>query len=533
MECYSEQICATFVDGELDLDEVRRLQVHLAVCRRCRELVEALRVENLVLAEALQELPAEAPKPAFARFRWAWRDLAAMAAVLSASGIVYVWIDQVGIPQAMEWLNPFNPSGGTNLIFSLAYYFAHGGRAMLSDYAAVVGFFSLLLLLCGGAVLLGRSWRLPQPGLRLLLVLLALSLPAFGLEGRHGGVVTVAPNETVDDSLLATGNIVRVDGVINGDLLAAGRTVEIRGTVKGDVLSWAQRIEVSGTVEGHIYSFAQSLDLRGQLGHSIYAWVQSLRVDRRARVGDGIMGGAGDVILEGQVARSVAIATGNADVSGSIGRNFCMVGGHLTLDSTARIGGDVTARVRRLKDVHIADGASIAGKRDITVHERKSRFARSSFYLHQAVWLAAAWIVGWLAFTLFPSFIQSSTQAVGSGWRSLALGVGVLAGVPVAIIVLAITLVGLPLSLMLLALYLAAIYLAKIWVGAFLGRAVLKSAVITKHEWLLGLLVGLVILTIIGSIPYLGSLIRLDVVCLGLGAFAWQLYRSSRPAAMA
>jgi hypothetical protein len=65
---------------------------------------------------------------------------------------------------------------------------------------------------------------------------------------------------------------------------------------------------------------------------------------------------------------------------------------------------------------------------------------------------------------------------------------GVLGGVPVAIIVIAITLVGLPVSLMLLALYLAAIYLAKIWVGPFLGRMVLKSAVTTKREWLLGLL---------------------------------------------
>jgi hypothetical protein len=44
-----------------------------------------------------------------------------------------------------------------------------------------------------------------------------------------------------------------------------------------------------------------------------------------------------------------------------------------------------------------------------------------------------------------------------------------------------------------------------------------------------GLLVGLLILTIVGYIPYLGGLVRLGVVCLGLGAFARQLYRASRP----
>jgi hypothetical protein len=194
------------------------------------------------------------------------------------------------------------------------------------------------------------------------------------------------------------------------------------------------------------------------------------------------------------------------------------------------VGGNLSARVRQLKNVHIADGATIAGKRDIQVRVRKSQFMRPRFYFYQAVWLAAAMLVGWLGLVLFPSFFQACTQAVGSGWRSLGLGVGVLAGVPVAIIVAAITLVGIPLSLMLFAVYLTAIYLAKIWVGAFLGRILLRTAGTTKHDWLLGLLLGLLILTIVGFIPYLGGLVRLGMVCVGLGAFAWQLFRASRPA---
>jgi hypothetical protein len=36
-------------------------------------------------------------------------------------------------------------------------------------------------------------------------------------------------------------------------------------------------------------------------------------------------------------------------------------------------------------------------------------------------------------------------------------------------------------------------------------------------------------LTIVGFIPFLGGLVHVGVVCLGLGAFAWQLYRASRP----
>ncbi|MBZ5630170.1 MAG: zf-HC2 domain-containing protein [Acidobacteriia bacterium] len=533
MGCYSEQIVSLFVEGELAVEEARRLRDHLATCRRCRQLLDALRAENRVLSESLQELPEEAASPAgFSRSQWsmAWGDVVFVAAVLALGSIVAVWTNELSIPEALQWLNPFSLSGRTNLIFNLSYYFVDGGTAMLRDYAAVVGELFLLLLLGGSALLLGRRRRLHQPGLRLLIVLLALSLPGFALDRRHSALVTVAANETLDDTLLASGNIVRVEGVVNGDLLAFGGSVEVRGTVKGDLVSFAKRTVVSGTVGGNIYNFSSSLDLDGQLGHSIYALVQSLRMNDRGRVGDGMVVAAGDVSLEGEVNRSVTMFTGNADVSGSIGRELTMTGDRLTLTNTARIGGSLSARVHELKNVHIADGAKIVGTRDIQMRVRQNRFARPRFYFYQAVWLAAAMLVGWLGLVLFPGFFQASTHAVGSGWRSLGLGVGVLAGVPVAIVVTAITLVGIPVSLMLLAMYLAAIYLAKVWVGAFLGQILLKPAGATKSDWLLGLLVGLLILTIVGFIPYLGGLVRLGVVCLGLGAFAWQLYRASRPA---
>ena len=534
MECYSEQICEVFVDGELPVDEARRLRGHLATCQRCQERVDALRSENRVLSESLRELPdEEASLAAVSRWRLSrgWGDLALLAAVLALGGIALVLIDDLKIPAALEWANPFSVNGFTNLLFNVSDYIAQGGTAMLTEYAAVVGGVVLMLLLGGIVLMLGRRGRLRQPGLRLLIVLLALSLPSFAMEHRHGQFVTVAANETVDDTLLATGNTVRVEGVVNGDLLAFGQTVEVRGTVKGDVVTGAKRVVVTGTVEGRIYNFSQSLDLEGQLGHSLYGFAQSLRVDDRSHVGEGVVVAAGEVSLEGDVKRSVDImGSGNADVSGSVGRDLTIFGGRsLTLTDTARVGGNLSARVRELKDVHIADGATIAGKRDIQLQVRQSPYSHSRFYFHQAIWFASAMLVGWLGLVFFPGFFRATTQAVGSGWTSLGLGIGVLAGAPVAMIVIAITLVGFPISLMLLVVYLTALYLAKIWVGAFLGWLLLKPAGGTKGDWVLGLLVGLLIITIVGYIPYLGGLVRLGVVCLGLGAFAAQLYRASRP----
>src|ERR1700693_1444060 len=142
MECYSEQTCALAVDGELAADEARGLRDHLTTCRRCRALVDALRAENRVLRESLNELPEEAASPAGLSHplrSWVWGDLAIMAAVLALGSIISVWFDELSIPAALEWSNPFSLSGRTNLISYLFYHFALGGTAMLADYAAVVG----------------------------------------------------------------------------------------------------------------------------------------------------------------------------------------------------------------------------------------------------------------------------------------------------------------------------------------------------------------------------------------------------------
>src|SRR5947209_15074237 len=105
MECYSEQICAIFVDGELPVDEARRLRDHLAACRRCRELVDALRAENRILSESLRELPEEMASPeasSRSHLSWAWIDLAVLAALLAVGAIVSFWFDELSIPAALE-----------------------------------------------------------------------------------------------------------------------------------------------------------------------------------------------------------------------------------------------------------------------------------------------------------------------------------------------------------------------------------------------------------------------------------------------
>jgi cytoskeletal protein CcmA (bactofilin family) len=533
VNCFSELTYVMLADGELSSEETRQVEGHLASCDHCRDLVKALEVENHVLASLLEQTAREPARinlvlrsrPGFLK-----TAVAFVTVVFPLSMMLYWGLQQ--LPAATDWLNPLRLSGQLNLLFQALFYLNEEGNPMLSRIMNAVGTGMLgLSMVAIATVFWRRRAKILAPALYVLTIL-ALAIPGFTMELRtHKRDVTVADSEILNDTLLATGDTVRVDGTIDGDLIAFARRVEVRGDIKGDLIVWAQRAEVTGTVEGNVYGFAQSLTVRGQTARSLYGWVQSLQLAEEGRVGADVVVGAGDLSLDGQVMRNVLAYAGSTDVSGSIGRNVSISGGKISLAKPARIGGNVTVYVKDPKALQIGSGVSVLGKTETRSLPHRSRFTRPRFYFWQAVGLLGALLIGWLMLRFTPEFFSGSTRAVGSWWRSLGLGFAVLIGAPVAVILVGITLVGLPMALLALSLYLAGLYLAKIIIAGFLGRLLLEASPSVPRNPLVVLLLGLLIVVVVTQIPFgIGLILRFAVLLFGLGALSWQLYRTVAPA---
>jgi cytoskeletal protein CcmA (bactofilin family) len=532
VNCFPELIFAMFVDGELSPEETPEIESHLSACAACRLLVKALQAENRALASFLGQAGAEP-----ARVNWALRSklsllktAATFIGVTFPLSLVLYWGLQQ-LPAATDWLNPLRLSGQLNLLFQALFYLNEEGSPMLSRIMSVVNAGMLGVSMVAIAALFWRHRaRMLVPSLYILMIF-SLVVPGFAIDMRCGKRdVVMAEGEVLDDTLLAAGDTVHIDGTINGDLIAFARRVEVRGDIKGDFIVWAQRTEVTGTVEGNIYSFAQFLTVRGQAARSIYGWVQSLQLSREGRVGADIVVGAADLSLDGQILHNVLAYAGSTDLSGSIGRNMDIRGGKISLAKPARVGGNVTVQVKNPKDLQIAPGVSISGSTETRALSHRSRFTRPRFYFWQVVGLLGALLTGWLMLRFTPEFFRGSTQAVGAWWRSLGLGFAILIGVPFSVILVGITLVGLPLALLALGLYLAGLYLTKIIVAGFLGRLLLEASASTPKNPLSALLLGLLILAITAQIPWgIGLVLRFAVLLFGLGALSWQLYRTVAP----
>lgn len=465
MSCYSELICSMYADNELPGEDRLAFESHLAACVTCRERTEAILAENLALGEALEALPAAAAVPA----RDAAVTIAAAWLVGSAAGMIWP------AEQPMSWLITAFWTAGW-----------HGSTA--------------LAVIAVGVLCLKMMRRIPAAG-ALAALMLMLANPSFGITKRSGeGTVTIAATETIEDSVLAAGELVRVEGTINGDLLAMGRDVEITGNVKGTVMAFAQNVNVRGTVLGSVIVFAQRCDLAGRVEQSVYAGLQTLVTAPGSRIGHEVLAGGARIQIDGEVVRSVTTAAELTSGRGTIGGDLNVYGNRLEMSPEAKIGGQ-TAIHRK---------------------PRVNRFTQFSFYWRKLIGilaaLAAAWVFRWIA----PGFFAAATARVSGSWRVLLIGLLAAIVTPLLVIALAVSRVGLPLALGSAVLFGAGLYLAKILVGGFLGGLFIRG------QPMIALAAGLVALAILWEIPFVGTVVMIAVLAAGLGAFLAELWRRIR-----
>jgi cytoskeletal protein CcmA (bactofilin family) len=400
---------------------------------------------------------------------------------------------------------------------------------MLTPLVSALGLVGLVVLFA----LFARGARRSAAFVVPFLGLLALPGPADALERRvarspHEEVLLRA-DETLDDSLLAVGETVAIDGTVTGNLIACAQRVIVRGRVMGDLVVAGQRVDLAGTVDGNVAGFAQILVVRGPVGKSLHTFGEHVTLDREGRVDGDVVSFAGGLDLEGRMGRDLLAFGGFVNLRGEVLRHVTSWTERLRVDAPAKVGGDLVAHTADAAKVSIDPGAAISGKTETKVETKhhKSRYARPSFYVWKLIWLAAAFLAGLLVHRFFPVLLATTPSGLALG-RALGFGFVALVAAPVALVVLGLTMVGLPLALAGFAVWLFALYLSSIVVGALVGHALLGRAEGKAASFPAALLVGLVTVTVAAHLPVVGFLLGLFVTVLGLGITVLQARRGLR-----
>ncbi len=533
MDCPSEIDIALYADGESSAEATREVSEHLDGCARCGDLLAELIEENRLLVHSLQEaILEEEPETAYssvpARPSVFWLA-ASVSSVAIGLRLAMGVLSGFELPANLGWLDPSELSGQLNLAAEIAVYAAAKGASTVTSLVNTAAFNVIGLLMLSSAVFVARRFR----GARVVFGTLAFAMffatPGSALDIRTGEqTVTIAANETVNDTLIVAAETINIDGTVTGDLIAVGQEVNIRGTVLGNVISGAQRIEVTGVVQGSVFGFAQSVRADGEIGQNIYGFGQSVDVTGNGRVeGNALIFGATGSV-DGVVSNDAMMFGERLDISGEVGRNVRFAGSRFSLESPGRVGGNLTAFVGSEERVQVDAGASVGGQTDINITEADvSNFLTVPFYVGQAIRIAAALAMGLLLFWLLPVLrtvtLDTPRQLVTAG----GVGFLVLVATPVAAVVAMITVIGIPVAIVGIMVWVLCLYLSKIVIALFIGNAILKPGDDTIPSTALALLCGLVLIFIAVNIPLMGNVINVLLVLIGLGALMVTLYQSS------
>jgi len=327
-----------------------------------------------------------------------------------------------------------------------------------------------------------------------LLLVVALLLPtATGVgaaQSVQGGSATVVveAGETVDSVEAFAGTVV-VRGTVIGDVSGAAGTIRIAetGQVGGNVEAAGGSVVVAGTVDGNV-----------QVGSG------SFELTETGRVGGTLDVGAGTVVVDGTVDGDVraagdAVTLGpNADVGGE----FRYDAEEFTRSPDATVAGEIVEDPSLRGDTGSGFGLGLGA---------------IPSWVGSVYAVAVNFLLGAVLLLAFPRF--SETVAARARERPLlsgGVGLLLLIGVPVALVVVALTVVGIPLALVGLGAYAVGLWVASVY-GQYAAGTWLLDATGTDNRWL-ALVVGVVGFALLGAIPLVGPLFEALALLLGGGA---------------
>lgn len=365
-------------------------------------------------------------------------------------------------------------------------------------------------------------------------VVFAPAVPSQAVETSNSEFVVVPEGDVFADDLYAGSIKVTVDGEIDGDLIAfAADEVVINGSVTGSVMAVTPSVTVNGSVGESLRVAGSSLRVRGSIGGDVVAAVFDLDLEGGSRVDGDVLAWSWNARATGLIGGGLEGTQGSLELAGAVSGDVDVTVGQLRVVETLEVGGDLGYR-----SDDEAEGLEMASVGGVVVEKEPlppnirvralSLFGRFLVVLFLAIAaLATAW--SW------PVRTESAVKDMsGSPWRSWGYGAMVVFS-PLVLIAVGALLVGLAppaASLPLVAVMAPVVIAVAGLVGALAlvaGTPVvawLGNALFRRLDLYAAIVVGSAIAGVVWFLPFVGWLVPVVVLPLGLGGWLVGFVRS-------
>jgi len=350
---------------------------------------------------------------------------------------------------------------------------------------------------------------------------------------KSGDVVRIDEYKVIERDLYITSRIADISGEVYGDLAVAcqrftldgkvsqnlycaGEKIKVAGEVYGDIIGFAKDIEINGKALGGFRGGCQSLIIDGVVDGDVLVGAQWVVIGEGAIIEGDVYIGAGELIVEGEVHGEIRGGVGELIVSGYISDDVVVHTEDIEIEARGRIGGDLVYKNDEMID--IKNRGNVEGDIIFEYFDEPEFDCFVSSWIWKLILLGMAWVTGIILALIFKSQIPDSFEDIRDKFgKTLLIGLLGLIVIPVVSILAFIPIITIPAGLILLALYLIFMYLGWILVGILIGYFLLQLK-FSGPSVVLSAIIGILILTILALIPFLGGLICFAATIIGLGA---------------
>ncbi len=376
-------------------------------------------------------------------------------------------------------------------------------------------------------------------------ILVAAPLYAFTTE--EGDKVAITAS--VGDDLYVVGRTITVDSTVTveGDLIAAGGQVDINGEVSEDLIAAGGVLNIKGDVGDDARISGGIISISGDIEDDMLVAGGRITISKNTSIGGDLVAGGGTLEIKGEIAGDALLSGTAIIISGKIDGNVKIQDvDELTITGSAEIAGDVD--YESAESVKISDDALIGGEVKGTIADKKKDYdimGKTPLALFTATYIGgkiisflSLFVLGIILLLVMPGFFNKFNGRMRTTLGNCAgAGAIMVFGMPVGIMVvfflsilLFITIVGSGLgiiaissNIMLTILYMLIIYTSTVFLSFLVGRMILFKTKLNMDKYgvkVLAFLIGLVILAVIYSIPFVGWLIKFAGVLFGCGAIS-------------
>jgi len=351
----------------------------------------------------------------------------------------------------------------------------------------------------------------------ILLTLLSVTISfASNTSYKSAESFIVSENDSLLGDLFFGGRYLEIEGNSAGDIIVGSQKTIISGNVSDDVYAWSEEIRVEGEVGDLLLGFAKEITIKGTVHGDVIAYGGSVRILKGAHIMGDLYVGTGYLYID------------QARINGKVKGGAKKLNLNATFDQEIDLAAD---------EVQFGEKFSAAGKIQLTLSEEpeqpyenapanleikieplKHFFASFMFYW----FFLSTLVIGFILMALLPGLFQNLVAVTREKLAAVA-GSGALFLIVTPVVAI-FAILFLPLTFILTALFLILIYLSKIFTayiaGDYFAQKLMPGKQMNRY---LKFFLGLLLLTLLIKIPFLGFFLGLLSIIIGSGAFVYYL----------